>query len=342
MSPLEIILKQTRNYLAVPSVVGYEQLFLKKLREDFEALNLKVTPYEGLLCIEGDAPLSATLSAHIDRHGLIANGIGELEYAAYRVKENKYDTSSEIKKSMWLKIRDRFNGEMVYAYDPVTGEKKSRGIISSGYFCPVRENYVFNVENLKSLSENTPVSFSDLCPVEDHQISGQLDNVISVGIGYALYKNGFKGTLLLTTEEEIGRSWEHILNYYQTTKQSTQKLLVLDTSPFSKDDKIDDSSVVLRNKDNNGSFNPAFTELVKHKCQDLGIPYIVKDEFVTQKSTSKGRINLGNTELGRLITESKGNINGTTIQLPTIGYHSNKEEASFPAISNIFNLLNHL
>lgn len=338
ITPLDIVLNKTKDYLATPSVVGYEQVFIKKLKADFGALNLSVTAYDGLLCIEGKEPLSATLSAHIDRHGLVANGKGELEYAAYRVKENKYAISREIKKTMWQKIQDRFEGEEVYAYHPISGNKLISGRITSSYLCPVRENFVFNVEKLENLEANTPVSFSEKCPLGKEQITGQLDNVLSVAVCYALYKNGFQGRLLLTTEEEIGKSWQHILNYYKQTTQGSQKLLVLDTSPFSKEDEIDFTSVVLRNKDSNGDFNSLFTQNIKQKCKYLNIPYIVKDEFLSKKSSK----NLGSTELGRLIAESKGQLNGTTIQIPTLGYHSNHEKSSFKAIANFYNLLNHI
>jgi putative aminopeptidase FrvX len=340
MTALELILKKTTEYLKIPSVVGYETFFLDYLEKDFRRLNLKTQRYKGLLLIEGSNPTSNIVSVHIDRHGLVANGIGELEYAAYQVKADKYGVDSEIKKKMWEKIASRFNGENVYAYNPITGSKIGEGTIASGYLCPVRENFIFRVKNLESLKKNTPVSFSVSCVANLKSVVGQLDNVLSVGLTYGLYKFGFQGSLLLTTEEEIGKSWEHVLDYFNEDKIETQKLFVFDTSPFDSSDNIDLNAVILRKRDNNSAFDKSLTNLILKKCEKLKIPFLLKDEYILNHSKKGDNINLGSTELGRIILESKQKINGTTVQIPTFGYHSNKETANFHAIENVFKLLN--
>jgi len=47
---------------------------------------------------------------------------------------------------------------------------------------------------------------------------------------------------------------------------------------------------------------------------------------------------LGSTELGRIIAASNGFVQGTTLQIPTTGYHT-MEEASSLAASKAFNRL---
>jgi hypothetical protein len=48
---------------------------------------------------------------------------------------------------------------------------------------------------------------------------------------------------------------------------------------------------------------------------------------------------LGRTELGRLVVATDGTINGTTLQIPTTGYHTTEETASLESISAVINLL---
>lgn len=50
-------------------------------------------------------------------------------------------------------------------------------------------------------------------------------------------------------------------------------------------------------------------------------------------------LSFGSTELGRLISAADGDITGTTIQLPTFGYHSNSETTSTLAIDHLLRLL---
>jgi putative aminopeptidase FrvX len=343
MTPIETIVSKIAEYLLVPSVVGYEGAFIKKLEEDFQGLGLKTKMYDKLLVIEGKDPLSHMMSIHIDRHGLLANGKGELEYAAFDVNRDTYGIKTEVKKEIWEQISERFNGEMVYAYDPSTGKDIARGTIDSGYFCPIRKNFVFISKSLADLPLNTPISFEHMCTVAGDSITGQLDNVVSSAIAYAMFANGYEGSVLCTSEEEIGRSWQHVLNYFNEADITTKELFVLDTSPFDKDSDIDTSSIILRYRDNNGTFNKDLTESLIKKCDTEGVPHFFKDVYLLEQARKKGddetTISLGNTELGRIITNSDGKITGTTIQVPTRGYHSNKEEATYKAFENVFKIL---
>ncbi|HHP7230942.1 MAG TPA: hypothetical protein ACFCUY_08800 [Xenococcaceae cyanobacterium] len=51
---------------------------------------------------------------------------------------------------------------------------------------------------------------------------------------------------------------------------------------------------------------------------------------------------LGRTELGRLVTASKGEINGTTLQIPSTNYHTPNETAALAAIAAVRHLIRYL
>ena len=48
---------------------------------------------------------------------------------------------------------------------------------------------------------------------------------------------------------------------------------------------------------------------------------------------------LGSTEMGRIIAASQGSIQGTTLQIPTTGYHTTSETVSVEAVSKMLELL---
>ena len=50
-------------------------------------------------------------------------------------------------------------------------------------------------------------------------------------------------------------------------------------------------------------------------------------------------MSLGRTELGRLIAATEGRISGTTLQIPTTGYHTAQETASLASVRAAIRLL---
>lgn len=54
------------------------------------------------------------------------------------------------------------------------------------------------------------------------------------------------------------------------------------------------------------------------------------------------KTSLGVTELGRIIKASKGTIQGTTLQVPTIGYHTVEETTSKNSIESMLLILEEL
>lgn len=338
------VVAKTREYLRQPAVVGYEQLFLDYLARDFASLGCQIDRQTKLLAVWRSEAQPQILSVHIDRHGLVGTGGGEYEYAAYVARQSEYQEDLSIGREMLEKIRDRFLGEEVVAYEAETGRSLGESVIREAQVCDRRAKLVFPIEGFEKFPPGTPVAFSPICQMEEGRISGQLDNAISAAVAYTLFAQGFMGTTLFTAEEEIGKSWTFALDYLMGKGRRSQDLLVLDTSPFPDDDAIQEGSVILRHRDANGEFNATLGSRIRKICEQEGIPFQVKDELLIASNREREKLGmmplgLGSTELGRLVEGSSGALNGTTLQLPTLEYHSNRETTSHVAISNFLKLL---
>ena len=249
-------------------------------------------------------------------------------------------TGDSVSEQMVATIADRFTGQRVQAHLPYTGTYIGQGIITTGYLCPKRLNLIFELEGLDYLEPGTPVAFLDRLAVTDNQISAQLDNVVSVALILYLYSIGFQGTALFTAQEEAGRSWRYALAWLQRESISTSRLLVLDTSPYPTPEAALEQDLVLRTKDASGDFDPDFTSEIAGRCEDLGIRYSFKDKWIEKENLRREKpFSLGRTELGRLAGASEGQINGTTLQIPTTGYHTAEETASLSSIQAAIGLL---
>jgi putative aminopeptidase FrvX len=119
--------------------------------------------------------------------------------------------------------------------------------------------------------------------------------------------------------------------------------LVLDTSPYKNVADINHLDVVLRNRDENGVFRSSLKNKIKNICIENNINYHFKDAYlknIMKQEGSKG--SLGVTELGRIIHATKGNIQGATLQLPTIGYHTVEETTTKKSIDSMILILTKL
>ena len=97
---------------------------------------------------------------------------------------------------------------------------------------------------------------------------------------------------------------------------------------------------MLRRKDASGVFDEKFTNEIANRCDALGISHAFKDEWIERQNMLREKpYALGRTELGRLIAASGGQINGTTLQIPTTGYHTAEETASLSSIKAAIGLL---
>jgi hypothetical protein len=326
-----------------PSVVSAEHSFFRVLQRELEERGAKVTWYEGLLVAQGDNPDSAMFSAHIDRHGLICTGPNEFQYAAFVAGHRSDLLGNSVSEKLMMKIVDRFQSIPVMAYEPWSGAYRGSGIITNAYVCEYRNNLIFEVKGLEHLVAGTPVAFTDRLTMTDALLSGQLDNVLTAAHLVHLFGLGFQGTLFFTAQEESGSSWRFLLEWFRRFNGATDKLIVVDTSPYPDRETADQQNVVLRRRDANAEFNPDTTNRLESLCQSQNISYTFKDAYIEEQNRQAIKLgnepqSLGSTELGRIIAASNGFVQGTTLQIPTTGYHT-MEESSSLASSDAFNRL---
>jgi putative aminopeptidase FrvX len=323
-----------------PAVVGHEDSFLRVLRRELEELGVQVQYYHGVLVAQGTRPHDLFLSAHIDRHGLLCTGPNEFQYAAFIAGNQGEAMGESVSEHMLQTIENRFQGRRVQAHLPYTGTYLGQGEITHSYICPERRNLIFEVKGLDFLQPGTPVSFLDRLQISEGLISAQLDNVVSAALLIYLFRQGFQGTGLFTAQEESGRSWRYTLSWFQRQRLTTQRLVVLDTSPYATREDADAQQVTLRHRDANGLFSEDMTWELKNRCEEMGLSYGFKDEYITlQNQTRSKSYPLGRTELGRIALATGGAINGTTLQIPTTEYHTVTETASLSAVTGVMQLL---
>jgi len=212
---MDDVLDLLKILIREPSVVGAEHSFFRALQRELEERGAKVTWYEGLLVAQGDKPDSAMFSAHIDRHGLVCTGPNEFQYAAF-VAGNRSDLlGNSVSEQLIGKIVDRFNATPVIAYEPWSGAYRGKGKIASTYVCERRNNLIFTLDGLEHLVAGTPVAFDDKLSVTEGLISGQLDNVLTAACLVHLFSQGFQGTAFFTAQEEAGKSWRYLLEWFR-------------------------------------------------------------------------------------------------------------------------------
>lgn len=330
-----------------PSVVGAEHSFFRVLQRELEERGAKVTWYEGLLVAQGSNPNSLMLSAHVDRHGLVCTGPNEFQYAAFVAGARSDLLGNSVSEQLMHKIVDRFESEEVFAYDPWSGAYCGRGKIYNAYVCEFRNNLIFEVKGLEHLVAGTPVAFADKLTLNSEAMIGQLDNVLCAAVLVHLFELGFTGTAFFTAQEEAGKSWRYLLEWFRRFGGSTNQLIVVDTSPFPDFAAAKEQALVLRNKDANASFNQALTAELSELCQQLGVSSMYKDRYIDEKNkeiVARGGepYSLGATELGRIISASNGLVDGTTLQIPSSGYHTMNESAPISSIDAFLRVLTKL
>lgn len=326
-----------------PSVVGHEHAFFRVLQRELEERGASVTWYEGLLVAQGSKPDQLYLSAHIDRHGLVCTGPNEFQYAAFVAGARSDLLGNSVSEQLMNKIVGRFQGEKVYAYEPWSGSYRGAGSIESASVCEFRNNLIFSLKGLEHLVAGTPVAFNDYLSIADDFVVGQLDNVLTAAVLVYLFELGFEGTAFFTAQEEAGKSWRYLLEWFRRFGGQTNQLIVVDTSPFDTNELAAEQDLVLRNKDANANFNVELTQKLAQRCADMGYKTLFKDEYVEQKNALKPAdetpISLGSTELGRIIAASSGLVDGTTLQIPSSGYHTMHESAPIKSVQAFIQLL---
>ncbi|MDC1527798.1 peptidase M42 [Gammaproteobacteria bacterium] len=337
---LKILIRQ-------PSVVGAEHSFFRALQRELEERGADVYWYEGLLVAQGKNPFSVMYSAHIDRHGLICTGPNEFQFAAF-ISGNRTDLlNNSVSEELMTKVTQRFQAAPVFAYEPWSGAYRGSGVIKNSYICEYRNNLIFEIDGLEDVVAGTPIAFKDKLRIKDGRLVGQLDNVISAATLVHLFSLGFEGTVFFTAQEEAGKSWRYLLEWFRRFGGSTNRLFVVDTSPFPDTEAANNQLLVLREKDANAEFNTESTRMIENLCIERQVSYLFKDKYVEQENDrllARGERprSIGSTELGRIIAASNGLVDGTTIQVPTTDYHTMDESASWESIDAFINLLSSL
>jgi putative aminopeptidase FrvX len=330
-----------------PAVVGAEHSLFRILQREFEERGAHVTWYEGLLVAQGRNPGSLMLSAHADRHGLVCTGPNEFQYAAFVAGARSDLLGNSVSEQMMRKIIGRFPRTPVYAYEPWNGAYCGKGEITRAYICERRGNVIFEVTGLEHLVAGTPVAFTDKLGITDQALVGQLDNVLCLATLVYLFELGFEGTVFFTAQEEAGKSWRYLLEWFRRFGNSTNQLIVVDTSPFPDFDTASQQHLVLRNRDANAPFNAQLTAKLANACAEMDFSVLFKDVYVEEQNrhlADEGLppASLGSTELGRVIAASGGLVDGTTLQIPTSGYHTMFESAPLHSVNAFIQALCHL
>jgi putative aminopeptidase FrvX len=341
---MELFYDILKQLIRVPSVVGAERPFFMFLKRELEELDLNVEYYDGVMVAKGSEPESGYISAHADRHGLICTGHNEFQYAAF-VAKNQADLKGNSNSEQLLKnFEMRFVDQKVQAYEPWSGSYLGIATISDAFLCSKRNNIIFKIDGFDHLFPGTPIAFMDKLEIDDSGlVSAQLDNVISIAVILYMYHLGYKGTAFFTASEEAGRSWRFLLEYFRRFDVDMNELLVLDTSPYESIDDVNHLDVVLRNRDENGVFRSPLKAKIKKIAIDNKINYHYKDAYLKNiMKTQNKKGSLGVTELGRIINATKGSIQGTTLQFPTIGYHTVEESTNKKSIDAMITILKNL
>ncbi|WP_438865580.1 peptidase M42 [Neptunicella sp.] len=334
---LKILIRQ-------PSVVGAEHSFFRVLQRELEERGAKVMWYEGVLVAQGHDPFSAMFSAHIDRHGLVCTGPNEFQYAAF-VSANRTDLlNNSVSEELMSKVTGRYQQQPVFAYEPWSGVYRGKGVIKKSYVCEYRNNLIFEIDGLNDVVAGTPIAFEGTLKIKDGRIEGQLDNVLSAAALVHMFSLGFKGTAFFTAQEEAGKSWRYLLEWFRRFGGSTNKLYVVDTSPFPNIDAANEQLLVLRTKDANALFNASSTESLAQLCQRNQFSILYKDKYVeanNAKLVAAGETakSIGSTEMGRVIAASHGLVDGTTLQVPTTNYHTMQESAAIESVDAFLQIL---
>lgn len=340
---MELFYDILKQLIRIPSVVGAEQPFLMFIKRELEELGITVEYYDGVLVAKGSNPQSGYISAHADRHGLICTGHNEFQYAAF-IAKNKADLTGDSNSEQLLhNFSARFVDEKVQAYQPWAGSYLGLGSIKDAFLCERRNNIIFKIDGFDYLLPGIPIAFMDKLVINDDLVSAQLDNVISIAIIIYLYSLGYQGTAFFTASEEAGRSWRFLLEWFRRFNIKTDELLVLDTSPYPTLEEIRNIDIVLRHRDSNAVFRSVLKNKIKKIATKEKIKFSFKDTYLKNKMRKNGTIrSLGTTELGRLIHATKGEIQGTTLQIPTIGYHTVNETTTTRAIESMITVLKQL
>lgn len=340
----ERVVEQLAELLAIPAVVGYEGPLMRHLAARLEALGLTVRSGPGSVVGCGDDGGDLVLAAHADRHGLVCTGPGSFTYAAHVLPAIR-GMPSAPRHAYAETICNQFGEEGVRAYDATTGQTVADGQVAHAAVCGIDDLGIkVPVDGLDGVRPATPIAFTGTLHRNGRRVTAQMDNVLGVAMALVMVEEGYQGTVVFTAEREVGGSWRYLYEQLLCQPDAPRLMLVLDTSPFTDAEAVDAGAVVLRWRDAQASFDTPTVKKLVEVAQGRNIPVVMKDRLIERlngerRARGEAELDLGRTELGRLVRGSGGWANGATLQVPSVGYHTNTETVSTASIDNAMALL---
>lgn len=321
------ILEICDDFLQIPSVTHFEKPFLVYLQKKAVDLGYETIVEDNYLVVKGKSINPKYLfSSHIDRHGLIKNENGQIEYLAYYFKK-KYGL--QFKKDyhdFYIQCSLRHTNDYVSSYDLESG-KVLNSYKTLRYEQNWKEKLVTFDFDKKSLDIDKVFKFDSKVVVLGDKFLGQIDNVISAAVLFFLLETiEFQNDIIFTTKEEIGRSYLNVLDYMEKYNQNLD-IITLDTTPYENFNGKNDGFLVLREGDENGKFNLDLVNNMKDILSQENISFYFKPS------------DIGMTELGRVSTSSEGKYNGATLQIPTMNYHTTYETSTLSSLYSYYKIL---
>lgn len=309
---IEDFIEECREFINIPSVSYFEKPFMDFILKKIPRNNYRIEANQNFIaCIPKKKKPKLSFSVHIDRLGIVYNGVNFVysNYYGYRIKKKEYSPSVIFGK--------RFVGKDVIAYD-LKGEIIGEGIVKN---CKIKEevnDLVFDIDgiDLDKLNAPTPIAYKSNLLVTENEIIGQIDNVINVVLAYFLLKNKANCSVFFTTKEETGDSWPFILNILK--KHKIKDIVILDTTKLDNKD-YNSNDLVFRISDDLTEYNRDLIDNFIKLAEKKNIDFYIK----TKKPDGAKIKNI--TELGHIVKESDGEYSGATIQLPVINYHTQNE-----------------
>lgn len=369
MIDLNRIIELMDEFLQIPSSISFEKPFLDYLEKKTKNLGYNVIKKDNSYLVvkprKERIKSKYLFSVHIDRHSVIKNDYGNLEYLAFYLKKKLglpflKDEIKSSEENLFLELKEkdflfenfgeflvfkrdgfrpvklkrdgldtyyetialRYTKEECVSYDEDSGEKFEEYKLIRNEI-DVENDGVYFFSN-KKLGVNQKVFMMKSSIYQNENlVSGQIDNVISAAIlFYLLEKGDFHEEIIFTTQEEIGKSFECVIDYANFLDVFDKKIVILDTSPYSNLANQKSGFLTLRYGDENGGFDSELVLKLKNILEENEINFDFKPSF------------LGRTELGRVSSESKGRVNGCTLQLPSMNYHTIFETCSKKSLEN--------
>ena len=325
-----INIKKISKIASIPSVSLFERPLLRYIGQYFRAPDHnRIITDRYAAFVSKDNKNDVLLTIHIDRLGLVKSSklITYSNYYGYEHYSKNYKPN--------IVFGDRFLGKKVVAYHPTSGRSIGQGIVTQ---CHINTDDKLSFD-IKGISWNleqdpVPIGYQPSICLNKNRISGQIDNILAIYIGYLLLKNRSKFSIIFTSEEEIGFSWNFISNFLDTHHHST--VLVLDTTNIEHLIGLKDVDIVFRVSDDKAEFGQDLIEKLTGLANKSGIRYFLKTK--NPDSTKIRTI----TEIGRLIDQSKHKIQGATVQLPSINYHTVDETTTVYSLTKTIQFLHKL